>query len=179
MFLSLIGLVIIFYPILGRHFFNKEQNRKIEEFKKEIILNEEVRKEQILDGEIIGFIKIEKINLSLPIYEGTEDKVLLKGIGHMKNTHLPSLEEKYHTILAGHTGIMAKTLFDDLPKLEIGDLFQITIWNKDFNFEVCEIKIIDPFDNNVFNQDGQYVTLVTCTPKYINSHRLLVTGKAL
>ena len=178
--LIFISCLILIYPAIGGNIFKNQQNKKIEDFKEKII---EIDDEDIkyLDniGEMLGFIKIDKINLYLPIYEGTDDKVLLNGVGHIGDTSLPKQNDNYHSFFAGHTGIMAKNLFDDLPKLEMGDKFQITIYEQDFYYEICDIQKVsrDDIDKIKFDDDGEYVTLVTCTPKYINSHRLLVTGK--
>ena len=127
-------------------------------------------------GEMIGYIKVEKIGVNLPIYDGTEDKVLLKGIGRMNLSN-------NHTILAGHTGLADKIMFDNLTNLEIGDLFCVTIFEDIFNYKICDIQQVLPDEmdylKKFFNENGEFVTLVTCSPRYINSHRLLVTGKLL
>ena len=133
------------------------------------------------EGELLGFVKIEKINVCLPIYEGTNNKVLLKGTGHLENTGMPTKKGEYHSVIVGHTGLTAKKIFDDLPKLNIGDEFNITILNDTFKYKIYSIEKVLPNETeNLKTQKGkQLVTLVTCTPKFINSHRLLVKGKII
>lgn len=129
----------------------------------------------------LGYIEIPKINVYLPIYEGTSDEVLLKGIGHLKNTSLPIGGKSTNSVLVGHTGITAKTFFDDLVKMELGDEFYIYILEEILKYKVTDIKVVLPNDTeNIKVVDKlDLVTLVTCTPKYINSHRLLVIGERM
>lgn len=129
------------------------------------------------DGQI-GYIQIPKINLSLPIYHGTSEEVLQIGIGHVANSSFPTGEIGTHTVLLGHRGLPTTKLFTDLPKLEIGDIFYITVFDRKISFEVDEIKVVEPneLENIIVEEDQTYATLVTCTPYAINSHRLLVRG---
>ncbi len=134
---------------------------------------------QILkDSKEIGSIHIPKINVNLPIYEGTTDDVLQKGIGHLLNTSLPTGKKGTHSVLVGHNGISKAVFFDDLDKLEIGDYFYIKYLDNIFNYKIKEIRTILPTEtqNLKIYENEELVTLVTCTPRYINTHRLVVTG---
>ena len=163
-----------------------EDKEKIEEQKKEYekynekLLNESISNVNLLkSGKLLGYIEINKINLKLPIYEGTEDKILLKGVGHLEKSMLPSKKYFYHSIFVGHTGITSKKIFDDLPELKVGDKFCVTILNEAFCYKIYNIKKVLPNETKDLKiQEGKkIVTLVTCIPKYINSHRLLVMGE--
>jgi len=130
-------------------------------------------------GNCLGYIDIPKINVYLPIYEGTSDKVLLQGIGHLKNTSLPIGGKNTNSVLVGHTGITAKTFFDDLVDMELGDEFNICILDDVLKYKVIDIKVVLPDNTEDIKlvAGTDLVTLVTCTPKYVNSHRLLVIGE--
>lgn len=130
-------------------------------------------------GGCLGYIDIPKINVYLPIYEGTSDEVLLQGIGHLKNTSLPIGGKSTNSVLVGHTGITAKTFFDDLDDMKLGDEFYIYVLEDVLKYKVIDLKVVLPNDTeNIKSVDkADLVTLVTCTPKYVNSHRLLVIGE--
>lgn len=130
-------------------------------------------------GEMIGYISIPKINIELPIYEGVDNNNLLRGVAHLENTSLPNGELNTHSVLAGHTGIYQAEIFDNIDKLEIGDTFNITFLEKEDEYKVISKDIVVPDDtSNLKIEDGKcLVTLVTCTPKTVNSHRLLITGE--
>lgn len=127
----------------------------------------------------LGYIDIPKINVYLPIYEGTSDEVLLQGVGHLKNTSLPIGGKNTNSVLVGHTGITAKTFFDNLVEMELEDEFYIYILDDVLRYKVIDIKVVLPDDTENIKAvaEADLVTLVTCTPKYINSHRLLVIGE--
>jgi len=126
----------------------------------------------------IGYINIPKIDVNLPIYHGTDDEVLQKGVGHMEMTAFPIGGEGNHAVLTGHTGIPSAKFFTDLTELEMGDVFYIVVLNQTIAYEVDQILVVKPDETDslkpVAGED--YVTLVTCTPYGINSHRLLVRG---
>lgn len=133
------------------------------------------------DSGIMGYLTIDKINVKAPIFHGSERSVLQNGIGHMKGSSLPVDSPSSHVILAGHTGLPSAKLLTDLNKMEIGDKFEISVLKYKFVYEVDQILVVEP--NNTENlgiEDGkQFVTLITCTPYGVNSHRLLVRGKLL
>ena len=127
---------------------------------------------------VMGYIEIPKINVLLPIYHGVSSNVLSKGIGHLPETSLPVGGESTHCVLAGHSGMSNARLFTDLPKLESGDVFYLHIYNKTLTYTVDQVKKVLPTDTSDLTiVDGEdYVTLVTCVPIAVNSHRLLVRG---
>lgn len=129
------------------------------------------------DG-VLGYLKIPKIDVNLPIYHGTSTKVLEKGIGHMEASSLPIGGAGTHAILSGHRGLPSSRLFSDLNQLEKGDTFYIHILNQVFAYEVDQISVVEPSDIEQLkiSDKEDYVTLVTCTPYAINTHRLLVRG---
>lgn len=126
----------------------------------------------------MGVITIPKINVELPIYHGTGPAVLQKGVGHLPNTAFPVGGEGTHAVLSGHRGLPEAKLFSDLDELELGDKFYIKVLNQTLAYTVDEIKVVEPHQTESLKPvDGKdYVTLVTCTPYGVNSHRLLVRG---
>lgn len=129
------------------------------------------------DG-IMGTIQIPSIDVSLPIYHGTSEAVLEKGVGHLCGTSLPVGGEGTHAVLTGHTGLSNARLFSDLSLLEEGDVFYINILGETLAYQVDQIKVVLPtqMEDLSIQPDADYCTLVTCTPYGINSHRLLVRG---
>ena len=130
------------------------------------------------DSGMMGYIDIPDIDVRLPIYHGTDSKVLSKGVGHMPQTAFPIGGEGNHSVLTGHTGLPGAELFTDLYKLDIGDTFSVTVMNETLTYEVDRIKTVLPTDSTeLLPVEGEdYCTLLTCTPYGINSHRLLVRG---
>lgn len=128
---------------------------------------------------IMGYITIPEIEVELPIYHGTSDKVLNNAAGHLQGTSLPIGGENTHAVISAHRGLPSAKLFSDLDELEKGDRFTITVLNEVLTYEVDKIQIIEPDELDKLEiVDGQdYVTLITCTPYGINTHRLLVRGK--
>lgn len=150
--------------------FTEEMNQQLsEEYLK--ILNKN-------NGQI-GTLVIPKIQLKLPVYHGTDAKVLKKGVGHIQNTAFPVGGSGTHAVLSAHRGLPEARLFTDLDKLEKGDTFFIQVLDETLAYEVDQIKTVLPEDTgDLLASEGQdYVTLVTCTPYGVNTHRLLVRGK--
>ncbi|MCI7805237.1 MAG: class C sortase [Oscillospiraceae bacterium] len=127
---------------------------------------------------IMGYVTIPEIEVELPIYHGTSDKVLNNAAGHLQGTSLPIGGENTHSVISAHRGLPSAKLFSDLDELEKGDRFTITVLNEVLTYEVDKIQIIEPDELDKLEiVDGQdYVTLITCTPYGINTHRLLVRG---
>lgn len=132
---------------------------------------------------IMGYISIPKINQKLPIYHGTSDPVLQIGVGHISGTKLPVGGKGTHSVLAAHRGLPSARLFTDIDQLKAGDKFYIHVLNEVLAYEVDRIlPMVDKNDMESLtealqNEEGQdYVTLFTCTPYGVNSHRLLVRG---
>lgn len=130
------------------------------------------------DGSI-GYIEIPSIDVNLPIYHGTSDEVLQKGVGHIEGTSLPIGGNNRHSILCAHRGLPSAKLFTDLDELEVGDLFFIHILDKVYAYKVDQVEVIEPEEINEHIQveeDKDWITLMTCTPYSVNTHRLLVRG---
>lgn len=129
-------------------------------------------------GEIIGYLTVPVIDVNLPIYYGTSDDVLAKGVGYIEETSFPLGGESTHCVLTGHRGLPSAELFTNMDKVSEGDLFYLHILDEVFAYEVDQIKVVDPdnTDDLQIVEGEDYVTLVTCTPYSINSHRLLVRG---
>lgn len=127
----------------------------------------------------IGQIMILKINVNLPIYKGTEEKVLQNGIGCMVEGSSLGGGKGAHSILAGHRGLPHAELFLRLDELEMGDCFTLYVGERELKYEVCSIQVIRPDKTEVFQiqEEKDLVSLVTCTPYGINTHRLVVTGE--
>ena len=127
---------------------------------------------------VMGYIEIPSINVYLPIYHGVSKDVLAIGVGHLPETSLPVGGPSTHAVLAGHSGMSNARLFTDLPDVVKGDVFYIHVYNRTLTYTVDQIKTVVPTDTRdlVIFPDQDYVTLVTCTPYGVNSHRLLVRG---
>ena len=128
---------------------------------------------------IMGYIEIPSINVSLPIYHGTSDGVLQVAAGHLEGTSLPVGGESTHAVISAHRGLPSAKLFTHLDRLEVGDTFTITVLDRELTYEVDKISIVLPTEVDELKVvDGKdYVTLMTCTPYGINTHRLLVRGR--
>lgn len=134
------------------------------------------------DG-VMGYVSIPKINVKLSIYHGTTDDVLQTGIGHLNGTKLPIGGESTHSVLAAHRGLPSARLFTDIDQLERGDMFYVHVLDETLAYQVDQIlDMVDKDDSETLQkalqiEEGQdYVTLFTCTPYGVNSHRLLVRG---
>lgn len=127
---------------------------------------------------MMGYITIEKIKVQLPIYHGTEDKVLNSAVGHVEGSSLPIGGESTHSVLSAHRGLPSAKLFTNLDKLVVGDIFTITVLDRLITYQVDQILIVLPEQTEALNitQGEDYCTLVTCTPYGINTHRMLVRG---
>ena len=127
---------------------------------------------------IMGYIQIDKIHVSLPIYHGTSQEVLQIAIGHIPGSSLPTGGESTHCVVSGHRGLPSARLFTDIDQLKEGDTFTLQVLDHTLTYEVDQIRIVLPDETQDLNiADGQdYCTLVTCTPYGINTHRLLVRG---
>lgn len=132
------------------------------------------------DG-IVGYIEIPKINVHLPIYHGTGDSSLSKGVGHLLGSSLPVGGESTHAILSGHSGMASQTMFSDLEQLGIGDVFYLHVLDDVLAYQVTEINTVLPSDTSLLGiwEGEDCCTLVTCTPYGVNTHRLLVTASRI
>ena len=191
------------YPKISEKIEEKNQTEIIKEYKENISksdeekINKEYEKAKIynenLKGEnkendkyeeilnlsgngIMSYIEIPKVSIYLPIYHGTENEVLKKGAGHIKNTSLPIGGIDTHTVLTGHTGLIKAKIFTKINELEIGDIINIYTLEKRLTYKVYNKKIVLPEETKdlQIEEDKDLLTLVTCTPYGINTHRLLV-----
>lgn len=127
---------------------------------------------------VMAYLEIPAIDVLLPIYHGVDNGELSKGIGHLPETSLPVGGESTHSVLAGHSGMSNARLLTDLPKLKEGDVFYIHVYGRTLTYTVDQIKTVLPTDTSdlTITPGEDYVTLVTCTPYGVNTHRLLVRG---
>lgn len=132
------------------------------------------------DG-IIGYIKIPEIDVNLPIYHGSDESVLTKGAAHLPNTSFPIGGVGNHTVLSAHTGYPTQVFFDNLPELKSGDLIYINVLDRQLTYSVVELNIVEPDDISLLqiDDDRDLISLVTCYPYGINSHRLIVTAERI
>lgn len=161
----------------------EEYNKMLLDRQTGFALTEEQKKEyekllNISSNGVIGYIDIPAIACSLPIYHGTEEKVLQIAIGHLEWSSLPVGGSGTHSVMSGHRGLPSAKLFTDLDELEKGDRFMISVLNDIYTYEVDQILIVEPDETDALQivPGKDYCTLFTCTPYGINSHRLLVRG---
>lgn len=128
------------------------------------------------DIEMMARLKIPAIDVDLPIYHGTSDETLLKGVGHLEGTSLPVGGIDTHSVLTAHRGLASATMFNNLDQLEVGDTFTIEVFGDVLTYRVAETKVVQPHETEIlYPQSGRdMVTLVTCTPLGVNTHRILV-----
>ena len=170
----------------------REYNRKLAESK--VLLKDpfslEMEEEQPQDyysllasdgSGIMAFLDIPEIAVHLPVYHGTSEDVLERGVGHLEYSSLPVGGKNTHAVLSAHTGLNSAKLFTDLIDLKEGDLFFLHVLGDILAYQVCEVNVVEPSDTEKLTiQKGRdLVTLITCTPYGINSHRLLVTGERI
>ena len=130
---------------------------------------------------IMGYVEIPKISVNLPIYHGTENDSLERGIGHLLGSSLPIGGESTHTILSGHSGMASQKMFTDLEQLTVGDVFYLHVLDETLAYQVVEINTVLPYDTSLLGiaPGEDLCTLVTCTPYGVNTHRLLVRGSRI
>lgn len=127
---------------------------------------------------IMGFIEIPKIDVDLPIYHGTAEDTIERGAGHLVGSSLPIGGESTHSIITAHSGMASRRMFTDLEDLVEGDVFYIKVLGKTLAYQVDQIKVVLPHEiaDLTIIEGEDYVTLITCTPYAVNTHRLLVRG---
>lgn len=128
---------------------------------------------------VMGYVEIPKINCTLAVYHGTDEAVLQVAAGHLEWTSLPVGGESTHAVISGHRGLPSAELLTHIDKLEIGDKFYVHVLNSVLEYRVDNIAVVEPNDASLLRvtPGKDYMTLVTCTPYGINSHRLLVRGE--
>ena len=132
------------------------------------------------DG-IMGYIEIPSIDVYLPIYHGTGNDSLERGVGHLLGSSLPVGGTSTHSILTGHSGMASQKMFTDITQMQIGDVFYLHVLDDTLAYQVCELNTVLPHDTTFLGiEPGQDLcTLVTCTPVGVNTHRLLVRGSRI
>lgn len=130
------------------------------------------------DG-IMGYIEIPKLNIYLPVSHGTEAETLENSVGHVIGSSLPVGGNGTHAVLSGHSGMSDQKMFSDLDKLHEGDIFYLHVFDETLAYKVSRIDTVLPEDTSLLSiePDKDMVTLVTCTPFGVNTHRLLVRGE--
>lgn len=128
--------------------------------------------------DMMGKLEIPKIRVKMPIFHGTKSSTLRKGIGHLEGSSLPVGGANTHAVLTGHTGVTAGKMLTDLTEMKKGDLFFITVLNRTLAYKVDHIQVVLPEQTEALKMipGEDHVTLLTCTPYGVNSHRLLVRG---
>lgn len=161
----------------------KQFNDKIKERQSDSILPEDMKDDynnnlNVSQTGVMGYITIPKIDVHLPIYHGTDEAILQIAVGHLEWTSLPVGGVGTHAAFSGHRGLPSAKLFTDLDELEVGDRFTLKILDEILTYEVDQIKVVEPqvIEDLRIVEGQDLVTLVTCTPYGVNSHRLLVRG---
>lgn len=200
----LLGMGLLCYPWVSRLINQRSSAEAIRQFGENLEAadvsvqrslaedyNRRILKGEMLEGEygeilnisegMMGYLKIPKIHVSLPIYHGTGEEALRKGVGHLPESAFPIGGGGNHTVLTGHTGLPSARLLTDLKDLEEGDLFYISILGESLSYQVAQIQVVLPEEADALTAvpGEDLCTLVTCTPYGINSHRLLVMGKRI
>ena len=129
------------------------------------------------DG-IMGYVEIPTIGVTLPIYHGTNNSTLERGVGHLLGSSLPVGGESTHSVLTAHSGMASAKMFSDLDRLKKGDIFFLDVLGERLAYQVDQIKTVLPYDTTFLQTEigNDLCTLVTCTPFGVNTHRLLVRG---
>lgn len=129
------------------------------------------------DG-IMGYVEIPTIGVTLPIYHGTNNSTLERGVGHLLGSSLPVGGESTHSVLTAHSGMASQKMFSDLDRLKKGDIFFLDVLGERLAYQVDQIKTVLPYDTTFLQTEigNDLCTLVTCTPFGVNTHRLLVRG---
>lgn len=205
LFVILLGLLIALYPfyvdslngLIDQKRIEQAQKKSVEETaslqQKMAMENERLRKNGLNPGsdpfndekngesvqaELIGSINIPKINIHLPLYDETTTDVLEIGAGVLQGTSFPTGGKSTHSVISAHSGLPNRLFFTDLEEMKIGDQFILTVLDKKLAYQVENIEVVTPDDTSSLSiqEDRDLVTLLTCTPYMVNSHRLLVTG---
>ena len=160
-----------------------EYNQSLLDRPNSYLLSEEQQEEyqallNIGGNGIMGYIEIPKLDVTMPLYHGTDEAVLQVAIGHLEWTSLPVGGESSHCVVSGHRGLPSARLFTDLDKMEVGDTFLLRILDEVLTYEVDQIRIVEPHvtEDLLIVEGEDLVTMVTCTPYGINTHRMLVRG---
>lgn len=203
--LIIFGIAIIIYPSVSQFLSSKNASKAIasydetialtdeadrtaefkaaEEFNNNLYLNKPVSNYANLlslnNSGMMGYITIPRLNIRIPFYHGTDEIILQKGVGHLEGSSLPIGGVNTHSVLTGHSGLPGSNLFTGLDKLKEGDGFTIKIMGRELNYKIDKIQTVlpDEVESLAIEKGKDFVTLITCVPYGINSHRLLVRGE--
>lgn len=215
-FIILIGMGVLLYPVIATQWNNIQQQKVADDYSQFVQEQPEEMRNEIFDAALrynteqqgspildpwladvtednpqyqeymqhlktngaMAQIVVPKAKVKLPVYHGSDEKVLEKGVGHLFGTSLPVGGESTHAVLTGHTGLANATLFDNLTDVREGDAIYLYVFGKSLKYEVDQLEVVLPHEvEHLAVIEGQdLVTLITCTPYGINSHRLLVRG---
>ncbi len=164
--------------------YNKSLLSGIDAFGKDAISNAATEYGDLLNptgNGVMGYVRVPSIGVNLPIMHGTQSNTLEQGVGHLLGTSLPVGGKSTHTVLTAHSGMASAKMFSDLDQLEIGDVFYINVLNETLAYQVDQIKTVLPHDTTYLGiaEGEDMVTMVTCTPFGVNTHRLLVRGSRI
>lgn len=132
-------------------------------------------------ADVMARVRIPSIAVDLPIYHGTDEETLRRGIGHLLGSAMPVGGAGTHSVLTGHRGLPESVLFSDLDQVESGDVFELDVYGEVLTYQVRDVQVIEPGDTDILTPESgrDLVSLVTCTPLGINSHRIIVTGERI
>jgi len=168
--LLMLGILLCTYPLVSQMYTRNEERKVMLKYK-----------ETPDESNVIGILEIPQIDVLLPIYSGVTEDVLQKGVGHLVGSSTLGGGTSTHCLLAGHRGLPNAELFTRLGEVKEGDLFFIEVSDTRYTYRVCQIQIIRPeeTDGLGIQKDRDLVSLITCTPYGINTHRLIVTGEKM
>lgn len=168
--LLVLGLLLCIYPIVRQRITRVDEEKIALEYR-----------ENQTDKDVVGIISIPKLEVLLPIYEGTTEEVLQKGVGHIEVSSPLGGGFGTHCLLAGHRGLPNAELFRRVGQLQVGDKFHIEAKGQRYTYQVCKIRVIQPDETEGLGicENEDLVSLITCTPYGINTHRLIVTGERM
>ena len=158
----------------------KKYNEELYKLKSGMTPEETIEYEETLSSnDYMCTLSIPKINVELPVYHDTSDKVLAKALGHLEGTSLPVGGKETHSFITGHRGLPSSKLFVRLDELEKEDMFYVQLYDNVLAYKVVNIQVVEPDNTEIMTieKGKDLVSLVTCTPYGINSHRLVVTGE--
>ncbi len=132
-------------------------------------------------ADVMARVRIPSIGVDLPVYHGTDEATLRKGVGHLLGSALPVGGSGAHSVLTAHRGLPESVLFSDLDRVRVGDVFEVDVYGEALTYEVRDVQVIEPTDTDLLTPvtGRDLVSLVTCTPLGINSHRIIVTGERI
>jgi sortase A len=164
--------------LLAAHEYNKNLIHMMDRFSFSEEEMQEYNKLLNIGRGVMGVLVIDKINVKLPIYHGTDEGVLQAGLGHLPGSSLPVGGPGTHAVITGHRGLPSSTLLTSLDKMAEGDIFTLYVMREELTYQADKIQTVEPHEIESLNieADMDYCTLVTCTPYGVNSHRLLVRG---